>query len=109
MSVGTCLPCPVLHPLSPPQGHNPPPLPSSWDGDLGLKYSCVYLGVFLHCLEEVVLQPFLAVLTGAVKVVLLLQLLSALLAEVEEVNVGHGELLTFGDLAQSPELNSGTG
>lgn len=56
---------------------------------------CVYLWVIFHPQEEVVLQPFLAVLARAVEVVLLLQLLLALFADVKEVDVGHGQLFSF--------------
>lgn len=69
----------------------------------------MYLRVILHPEEEVILQPFLAVLTRAVKVVLFLQLLLAFLADVKEVDIGHCQLFSFRDLAQGPELNSGAG
>ncbi|KAL0620180.1 hypothetical protein AAY473_008504 [Plecturocebus cupreus] len=49
----------------------------------------------------------ITVFTRAVKVILLLQLLLALFTDIEEVDVGHSQLLSFRDLAQGPELNSG--
>lgn len=54
-----------------------------------------YLRVIFHPQKEVILQLFLAVLTRAVKVVLLLQLPLALLTDVEEVDIGYGQLLSF--------------
>lgn len=55
----------------------------------------MYLRVILGPKEEVILQPFLAVLTRAVKVVLLLQLLLAFFADVKEVDIGHCQLFSF--------------
>lgn len=69
----------------------------------------MYLWVIFHPQKQVILQLFLAMLTGAVKVVLLLQLLLALFADVKEVDIGHCQLLSFRDLAQGPELNPGEG
>lgn len=55
----------------------------------------MYLWVVFHPQEEVVLQPFLAVLTRAVEVVLLLQLLLAFFADVKEVDIGHSQLFAL--------------
>lgn len=55
----------------------------------------MYLRVVFHPQEEVILQPLLAVLTRAVKVVLSLQLLLAFFTDVKEVDIGHRQLLSF--------------
>lgn len=61
----------------------------------------------LHCQHQVILDLLLAVLTGAVEVILLLQLLPPLLAHVEEIHVGNGQLVPRRYLAQCPQLDPG--
>lgn len=64
----------------------------------------------LHCQHQVILELFLAMLTGAVKVILLLQLLPPLLAQVEEIHVGNCQLIPRRNLVQGPQLDpEGTG
>ncbi len=46
-----------------------------------------------------------AVLTLAVEVILLLEQLLAVFGDVEEVHVADGQLLSFRDLPQSPQLD----
>lgn len=60
-----------------------------------------------HCQHQVIFDLFLAVLTGTVEIVLLLQLLPPLLTHIEEVHIGHSQLISWGDLAQCPQLNPG--
>lgn len=48
---------------------------------------------------------FLAVLAGTVEVILLLQLLTPLLAHIEEIHVGNSQLVPWRNLAQCPQLN----
>lgn len=75
---------------------------------LGLGTTWPYLVVpLLHRQHQVILDLFLAVLAGAVEVILLLQLPPPLLAHVEEIHVGHGQLIPGGDLAQCPQLDPG--
>lgn len=61
----------------------------------------------LHRQHQVVLDLFLAVLAGAVKVILLLQLLPPLLAHVEEIHVGYSQLVPWRNLAQCPQFDPG--
>jgi len=61
----------------------------------------------LHRQHQVILDPFLAVLAGAVEVILLLQLLPPLLAHVEEIHVRNSQLVPWRNLAQRPQLDPG--
>lgn len=61
----------------------------------------------LHCQHQVILELFLAVLTCAVEVILLLQLLPPLLAQAEEIHVGNCQLIPRRNLVQGPQLDSG--
>lgn len=58
----------------------------------------------LHCQHQVILELFLAVLTCAVEVILLLQLLLPLLAQAEEIHVGNSQLIPWGNLVQGSQL-----
>lgn len=49
-----------------------------------------------------------AVFAGALKVVLLLQLVLTVCRELQEVHIADGQLLALGDLPQSPHLDPGT-
>lgn len=59
----------------------------------------------LHCQHQIILELFLAVLARAVEVILLLQLLPPLLAQVEEIHVGNSELIPWRNLVQGPQLD----
>ena len=61
----------------------------------------------LHRQHQVVLDLFLAVLAGAVEVILLLQLLPPLLTHIEEIHVGNSQLIPWRNLAQCPQLDPG--
>lgn len=66
----------------------------------------MYLRVILYPQKKVIFQPFLAVFTSAVKVVLLLELLLAFFTDIKKIDIGHCQFFSFCNLAQGPEFNS---
>lgn len=58
--------------------------------------------------HQIIRYVLCAVLTGTLKVKLLLELLLALSRQVEEVHIADSQLLTLCDFTQSTQLDPGT-